>query len=479
MKRKRLKSGLSLLGIAVISLIIGYTIWIPGGKQSEKDNPIAVMLQSGNDWVQASNSSFTQDGYEYDHASCINGSTVTEGENGISIRLTGTDKCTLYYTKANDFKITGITVDGVSQSTVPTVAKYTVTPTCTGATASWNYASWSLDITAFSKSSASCSLAFTTPTSPNYLNSYIISKIGNTTGVAGATTAKGQIVNEKGVRYEGSDPYNYVLFNNELWRVIGVFAFNKSTNVEVSGGSTDCSTYNCYTKIIRNESIGSYAFSALGTSTSAVYNYWENTSGTKGTLNTLLNTYYYNATDGTSDSVCRFYGNTVTRDCDFSKKGIQAEYRPMVQNVTWNLGGYSSATNTQAMYGYERGTTKCSGCANASTGSGYIGLMYPSDYGYSVLSSSCSRTGVKLSEYNTAACGGKAWMLQNGSEWTITPNSSYAYYVWYVNSNGIVAISSISGAYNDNAVRPVLYLSSDVYIVQGSGTKSDPYVLGM
>jgi len=130
------------------------------------------------------------------------------------------------------------------------------------------------------------------------------------------------------------------------------------------------------------------------------------------------------------------------------------------------------------MYGYERGTSKPS--ANAATASGYIGLMYPSDYGYSVLASdgstTCSRTGVNLSSYNTAACGGKAWMLQNGYEWTITPNSSYAYNVWYVYSNGGVIYFS---AYYGYAVRPVLYLSSSVYIVQGSGTKSNPYVLGM
>jgi len=286
----------------------------------------------------------------------------------------------------------------------------------------------------------------------------------------------------RGYRYEGSDPYNYVLFNNELWRVIGVFAFDKSTNQESGSTSTlDCSTYNCYTKIIRNESIGSYAFSALGTSASAVYSYWEKTDGTKATLNTLLNTYYYNATDGTGQSVCRFYGNTVTRDCDFSKKGIQEEYRPMVQNVVWNLGGYSTATNTQAMYGYERGTKECSSCTDwKTTASGYIGLMYPSDYGYSVLandgSTSCSRTGVNLSAYNTAACGGKAWVFQGGCEWSITPSTSYAYYVRSFDGAGFIAYQPAGAG---NAVRPVLYLSSDVYIVQGSGTQSDPYVLGM
>ena len=369
-----------------------------------------------------------------------------------------------------------ISVNGSSANAFPTndtTHAYTVSVSCDNSEAIWDYANWKLKLKNTSASTDKCSIAFNDVTSDDYINNFINTNKGTTQG---ATSAKGQLVNEKGVRYEGTDPYNYVSFNGELWRIIGMFAFDKNTNVEVNGGSTDCSTYNCYTKIIRNDSIGGYAFSALGTSTSTVYNYWEKTDGTKATLNTLLNTYYYNHTDGTSDSVCRFYGNTVTGNCDFTKRGIQESYKPMVQQVVWNLGGYSSATNTQAMYGYERGTTICSGCTNKTTASGYIGLMYPSDYGYSVQSSKCSRTGVNLSAYNTAACGGKAWLLKNGYEWTITPYSSNASFVFHVFYNGSV---NNTNACNGYAVRPVLYLTSKTYIVIGSGKIDDPYVLGL
>ena len=369
-----------------------------------------------------------------------------------------------------------ISVNGSSANAFPTndtTHAYTVSVSCDNSEAIWDYANWKLKIKNTSAGTDKCSIAFNDVTSNDYINNYLNTNKGTTQGT---TSAKGKLVNEKGVRYEGTDPYNYVSFNGELWRIIGMFAFNKSTNVEVNGGSTDCTTYNCYTKIIRNDSIGSYAFSALGTSQSTVYNYWEKIDGTKATLNTLLNTYYYNHTDGTSNSVCRFYGNTVTANCDFTKRGIQESYKPMVQQVVWNLGGYSSATNTQAMYGYERGSTRPSNNINALTASGYIGLMYPSDYGYSVQSSNCSRTRVSLSAYGTAACGGKAWLLKNGYEWTITPRSSSASGVFILSS--YVTVYS-NDAYEDFPVRPVLYLTSKTYIVSGSGKIDDPYVLGL
>ena len=476
-KKKKIKNILVLPLLAIVSLIMGYTIFIPrhATKDNAGNNPIAIMLDQGNgNYVESTSSSFTQDGYEFDHAQCQNGSIVTEKEDGISVKFTGSDHCTLYYSKVSDLSITSIKVNGAASSSIPNSRSYNVTADCgTSATASWNYADWLLDISSPTKSSIKCSLEFNTPESYNYLNTFLNNNKGTTQG---ATSAKGKLVNEKGIRFEGTDPYNYVSFNGELWRIIGMFAFNKSANVEVNGGSTDCTTYNCYTKIIRNESIGSYAFSALGTSTSKVYNYWEKTNGTKATLNTLLNTYYYNHTDGTSNAVCRFYGNTVTANCDFTKRGIQESYKPMVQQVVWNLGGYSNAINTEDMYGYERGSTRPSNNINALTASGYIGLMYPSDLGYSVQSSNCSRTGVNLYEYNTAACGGKAWLLKNGYEWTITPNSSNAYSVFFLHSSG-----SVGGDYASNspAVRPVLYLTSKTYIVSGTGKIDDPYVLGL
>ena len=54
---------------------------------------------------------------------------------------------------------------------------------------------------------------------------------------------------DNNLRYIGKDPNNYVLFNDELWRIIGIF--DKNTH-EVEGTEL--------VKIIRNESIGNYSW---------------------------------------------------------------------------------------------------------------------------------------------------------------------------------------------------------------------------
>ena len=101
--------------------------------------------------------------------------------------------------------------------------------------------------------------------------------------------------------------------------------------------------------------------------------------------------------------------------------------------------------------------------------------MYPSDYGYSVLASSCART-TNLGSYNKATCAGQSWLYGQGYEWTITPRSSSSSYVYDLNLSGSLAYPY---AYRGYSVRPVLYLDSSVYVIDGNGSVSDPYIIGM
>ena len=254
-----------------------------------------------------------------------------------------------------------------------------------------------------------------------------------------------------GTRYEGKNPNNYVWFNNEYWRIIGVF---DSASHGQSGKNL--------VKIIRADVLDGLAWHKSNT------NDW-----TAASLNSLLNGAYYNAQDGTSSGYC--YGNstTATANCDYTKKGIQSGYRSMIAEVTWYLGGYSSASaTTESFYGYERGTTVYSGRPTTTTG--YIGLMYPSDYGYSVLSSSCART-TNLGSYSTATCAGQSWLYGKGYEWTITPSSSDSNIVFLLNDND----TFYHRAYYGFGGRPVLYLDASVYKIDGEGTLDKPYIIGM
>ena len=253
-----------------------------------------------------------------------------------------------------------------------------------------------------------------------------------------------------GTRYEGKNPNNYVWFNNEYWRIIGVFDSNSHGQANKN-----------LVKIIRAETLG-------GLSWGHGNNDW-----TAASLNSLLNGAYYNAQDGTNSGYCHGYGSR-TANCDYTKKGIQPGYRSMIANVTWYLGGYSDTSATsEDFYGYERGTTVYSGRPTSTTG--YIGLMYPSDYGYSVLSSSCART-TNLRSYGSGTCAGASWLYGKGDEWTLAPSSSTGDYVVYLRYNGL---PSTFRMYDGYGVRPVLYLDGSVYKIDGEGTLDKPYIMGM
>ena len=339
-----------------------------------------------------------------------------------------------------------LTLDGVSTNSFPSKGMYRVDVSCENATGKWDYDNWKLyieDIT----NNVSCDIDFTT-ISKTYLNNKII-------GLSGQTQGTGQVVNEKGYRYEGKNPNNYIWFNNELWRIIGVF---DSASHGQSGNLV---------KIIREESIGGLAWHKSNT------NDWSASS-----LKSLLNGAYYDW-DSNKSSVstyCYGYSTTVPGNCDYSEIGINDTYRNMIQNVTWYLRGHSSNSATaESFYNYERTTGTVYSSGRPTEEEGYIGLMYPSDYGYSVLASSCART-TNLGSYNKSTCAGQSWLYKTGYEWTITPYSSGSSSVFYLYDYGILNVSSANLGYS---VRPVLYLKSNVYVLDGNGSISDPYIIGM
>ena len=320
---------------------------------------------------------------------------------------------------------------------------YDITTNC--AFANWNYKLGGLEIDFSNNSRANCNVEYNPKTATTFLNTYV-------TSLSGQTQGDGQVVNENGYRYEGKNPNNYIWFNNELWRIIGVFD-------EASHGQSGKNLV----KIIRADSIGGLTWHKSNT------NDW-----TAASLMELLNGAYLNVEDGTDSGYCYGYSTTVPSNCDYTNTGISATYRNMIANAKWYLGGYSSTSATaEEFYEYERGTTVYSG--RPTEWEGKIGLMYPSDYGYSVLSSSCART-TNLGSYNTSTCAGESWLYGQGYEWTITPNSLYSDCVFYLDYYGSL---NYNCAYLGFSARPVLYLDSSVYVIDGNGTIGNPYIIGM
>ena len=336
-------------------------------------------------------------------------------------------------------------VDGVLASAPPASTDgYKVSNiSCTnGASAKFNYSTWRLEVSG-TTSNTTCTVEFTNNDNETFAN-YLISKACASTPTSD-DAAKDCLVNENGYRYEGKNPNNYVLFNDELWRVIGVFSM-----------TTEAGNTENLVKLIRNETLDGLAWHRSNT------NDWS-----AATLQTQLNNGYLNATDTT----CNF-NSSNTKTCYFSETGLNSASRGMIESVVWNLGGTSSTSATaDSFYTAERGTTVYNGRPTRWTGK--VGLMYPSDYGYAVLASSCART-TNLGDYDSTACTGNNWLKTGSYQWTLTPRSSSSNHVFSVYGYGY---SSFDNAYNGYGARPSIYLKSSIAMMGGSGTYSDPYLI--
>ena len=264
---------------------------------------------------------------------------------------------------------------------------------------------------------------------------------------------------DNNLRFIGANPDNYVWFNNELWRIIGVM-----NNIDDGTGVTETRL-----KIIRDEPIGQYSWDNKG-------EYGEN-DWTTSSIQIVLNSgAYYNRTSGE----CPSGQNSGTTICDFTSAGLTGEAKAMISNAVWNLGGLSSSSNIPStFYKSERETTVYN--ERPTTWIGQIGLMYPSDYGYATSGGSTGRETClsynleSWDDYND--CYNYDWLYTGHtgfSQWTLTPRSSSTVTVFSMYSYGIISY----GTSNDvSMVYPVTYLISNVKITSGFGTKELPFLL--
>ena len=282
-------------------------------------------------------------------------------------------------------------------------------------------------------------------------------------------------------RYAGQNPNNYVSFNNELWRIVGLVNTPEGSRI----------------KLIRSESIGSYSWDSSESNINEGYgiNEWS----TSKMMELLNNGAYYNRTNGT----CYNDRLNATIDCDFSNTGLTEESKKMIDRVTWNTGSngdiLSSEVTTHNFYYLERSNRNGKICSNLDPTMpctdevertimwlGMVGLMYPSDYGYATSGGSitdrdtCLNTALyswNLSDVSD--CRDNDWMYQSENHyWTMTPIGSQdsAKEVYYI-FNGYVFLDL--GAYHGHLVFPSIYLKQNVKIISGNGTESSPYELIM
>ena len=363
-------------------------------------------------------------------------------------------------------------IDGQITNTFPSKdSGYTLDTTqssCTnGATVSWDNDSWSAAInftnySAGNMSRTKCTMYFKEAT---FADTILACNDTAANCIKDNASLSKEIATDdpdSNARYIGADPSNYVRFNDELWRIIGVF-----NNIDNGSGTKETRL-----KIIRAESIGSYSWDNKGF---LGENDWSDSA-----LQQVLNSgAYYNRTSGE----CPHGGNGATTSCDFSSIGLTETAKAMISNAKWNLGGSSTYNDVTAsmFYERERGTTVYTG--RPTEWIGQIGLMYPSDYGYATSGGSTTDRASCLAKelYNwdsVSDCYNNDWLYDSSNyQWTLTPSSTNSRYVFivynYGNVNSYLAYSS------SYAVSPALYLSSNVRISGGTGEESDPFILNL
>ena len=264
---------------------------------------------------------------------------------------------------------------------------------------------------------------------------------------------------DKNLRYVGTSPKNYIIFNNEMWRIIGIFnVYNVETNKTEK-----------LVKIIRNDSLGDYSWDSSESTINSGYgvNEWR-----QADLMTELNTDYINPSP-TSETTLWYNGSNNAKNGSYDySKNIKSSSIDKVAKVRWNTNRTTYGESALNSYNQERSTTLIStpsdNVSRTNTWDGKIALINPSDYGYASTDTTCR------SRLSSSDCKNENWLANNTTYWTLSPYSDGAFYVLFVYSGG-----SVSSGYASTfrGVRPTLFLKFDIAITEGTGTQSDPFTI--
>ena len=284
---------------------------------------------------------------------------------------------------------------------------------------------------------------------------------------------------DQNIRYYGSNPNNYVRFNNELWRIIGVFGNN--------------------VKLVRSEKLGNLSWDS---SESSINSGWGVNEWSQSDLKNYLNTMYY----GGAEVTCYGGRNNTTTTCPTNK--LDDASKSLIDNHTWNTGAIDGtdttivnqetfALNTVPFYNAERGNVTGKICSSGiacndtvertTEWTGYIGLPYATDYAYASSESDCE-TNMNAGDIDfdnqifNMTCKKNNWMHHGTTSdiedatWFMSPvaHPVSASRVWYVFGDGITVHVF---AANPLSAFPTIYLKSDILIESGKGTSSNPYIL--
>lgn len=288
----------------------------------------------------------------------------------------------------------------------------------------------------------------------NYVSSqYTGTQGGNDIYYHNSSLANG--AGDNSYRYAGANPNNYVCFGSDattcpednLYRIIGVF--------------------NNQVKLIK----ATFANSNLLGTDGAYYRdteyKWSNLSTCQSSTAYLESNIIFLATGNPTTGGCNMWDysdlNKINLNINYLNN-IGTKWSNLIEDTTWKTSGYTTddvvvkdlftaeITNATKTYGPNDGTSK-------------IGLMYASDYGYAFLP---NRYDVKIKDYYNYRT--ENWLYNLGC-WCLTPIGGS---IFFINSGN----GSTTNSTNFNFAYPTFYLKPNVAYKSGTGTSSDPIIIG-
>ena len=306
---------------------------------------------------------------------------------------------------------------------------------------------------------------------------------------------------DRNLRYVGANPNNYVSFNGELWRIIGVF----NNTLDKYGTKTS------RVKIVRQQAIGSYSYDSSVSSINQGYG--TNNWGTSKIVE-LLNDKFYNS----KNTFCYvFNGSLATNPCDFTDMGLKNDSKKYIENAVWDTSVvfWDNVENTTSLgfYNAERSGNTIVGCNSPDSPTcndtvereakwtGKVVIPYASDMGFAtdggegITRSECWNLNIAQVDYQIPfyddRCFEKNWFTSidayaEDQLWTLDPVTRLDYLygartVLHMSSNNSTSeltTHSSHAAWN-RSVLPTLYLDENVRIVDGLGSQISPFVLDM
>ena len=479
---KKIKLGLFVF-IIIGVVILNFTYKNKTIKTKRQSN-LAIMIK-GDSGEYVSSNEIPKGNYVLNEEKtiCENGGKVVSYNNltgQIGFSFLGSDRCSLYFDKIIDTQkpvISNLKINGTMVTAILTdnieLSGYGISTSNSTEPTSWT-----------TISGKTYNLSTTISTEGTYYL-WVKDGAGNKTtkeftislGTPITTllsTSTPDVYNENGLRYEGTDPNNYICLDNKtsgacsssslLFRIIGLFDEEYSTNGTSSSGTK---------KLLKVIDTNNYGGTDGKKWNSAGTNNWSTAS-----LKTELNGTYLTTLLGSPN--------------------VNSKLSNSIANAKWHLGGASSSNyNTLTAEGIYKEERNASAIYSGNPSSIYakVGLMYPSDYGYATVGG----TNINKSECRTrdlydwdgsiySDCRNNDWLFisqnnfVNNVEWTITPRSDTSGNVLHIRSTG-----NVSHQYNyidvPNfywAARPTFYLDSSVLKIVGTGdgTKDNAYRVG-